>query len=113
MSDTGLDRRVFLGLTLAAASSGPGLASHSDLLISAARIGREVLATGALPADPKALRNRLGGHEASVDALFTEDWHPFIQEDFAAGRTIDTAGWALSRTEAVLCALAALSEGAA
>jgi len=97
------------GLTAGAAQAAAALAAPPVRdLDAAARIGRAALAEGALPADAAALRRELDAGAAPVRALFARDWRPAIRSDFAAGRIVRIAGWQLSRTEAGLCALAAL-----
>lgn len=108
-----IERREFLGYSLAAVSAGTSAsAATADRLSHAVTLGRRVLGEGHLPADPIRIRAELDAGPASVPQLFTRDWSARIAQDFSAQRMIPAAGWSLSRTEACLCALAALELGA-
>ena len=107
-----IERRDFLGYSLAAVSAGaPASAASDGRLDHAVTLGRRVLGEGHLPADPALLRAELDAGQAPVQALFARDWQARIAGDFGAQRMIPANGWSLSRTEAALCALAALEAG--
>lgn len=108
-----IERRAFLGCSLAAMTAGsPAAASAVSPLDHAVTLGRQVLEGGHLPADAALLRVELDAGDIPVDRLFARDWQARIAGDFAAQRVIPAGGWSLSRTEACLCALAALDRGA-
>jgi hypothetical protein len=118
------DRRRFcrtaLGImTLGIAASAPALLPHSrdslhDIAAlfrhpeSARRIGERLLARDAAPLDQAAsLRVKLtaaDGRAARRSALRQQ-----AAQDYARGNVVLVDGWVLSRTEAQLCALVALT----
>ena len=111
-------RREFLSVSalLAASSLGPRPSRASDAAPwsargsdSAAHIGRAYLAKHEDERDVDVLRAHLGDlvSQSGGDGL-AERAGARIREDFATGRTVQVDGWLLSRTEARLCALAAL-----
>lgn len=73
---------------------------------SAARLGRLYLATAPQEADPSRLAALIleGSPSVSPRSLASR-----FSADFAAGRTVRLDGWVMSRSEARLCALAALT----
>ncbi|MGH3092968.1 MAG: hypothetical protein ACRDOG_11685 [Gaiellaceae bacterium] len=93
-----------------------GLIDHE----SARVIGREYLrlVPGEASAATLAARvvERLPGGSRAVDAASDDRLHELLLgvtlEDFEGLRTVELHGWVLARTEARLCALAALREGA-
>jgi hypothetical protein len=130
-----LDRRAFLAGSgaIVAALAAPALASlfgcdrrptlaqalvgfYSDPA-SAARIGRAVLAAVPAEATAEAVVAALAGdRRAELEALAASDpgaLRALLQKqhrsDFEDGRTVSIDGWVLSRTEARLCAVAALA----
>jgi hypothetical protein len=104
----GLGRRGFLALSLATASAGAARSAPGEAVEGPARIGRVLLAQGTIPRDAAVLRAELGAGRRSALDLFRSDWDGRIRQDFATDRVVSAAGWTLSRTEGVLCALAAL-----
>jgi hypothetical protein len=117
------DRRRFcrtaLGIVaLGAVASTPALLRGRDSLHdlatlfrhpeSARRIGEHLLARGAAPLDmaaPLRFDSTAGGdREARRSALRQQ-----AMQDYAAGNVVLVDGWVLSRTEAQLCALVALT----
>jgi hypothetical protein len=79
---------------------------------SAAAVGREYLR--AAPHDRVRARlvaelDTVIGSGSPSDAEIRRRVSARIREDYAAGDTVRVRGWILSRTEARLCALAALS----
>ncbi len=131
-----MNRRSFLGL-LAAALALPfrGYASLLARLLpgadpealfaerllqafsaqaSAAAIGRHYLSENPAEASRTrllaAIREHLPASAVQTDAAaLRHSIREVIRDDFARARTEDVGGWMLSRTEARLCALAALS----
>lgn len=92
-----------------------GVASLFSDPARARAVGMEYLRTVAVESDPPRLRRlimtRLGLAERPLpppERLRAEIARG-IREDFAAGQTVQVAGWILSRTEARVCALVALS----
>lgn len=125
----GMDRRTFvasaamalaaLGLPDGERVPGRGGAADGGLLSAAwsnpggARsIGRDYLAQAPEEADPERL-NALLFEEETSSSLAPDDLRARVQRlrtrDFEAGDTVFVRGWILSRTEARLCALAALA----
>ena len=104
----GCDRRPTLAQALAGFYSDPA---------SAARVGRAVLAAVPAEATAEALVSALAGdRRAELAALAASDpaaLRTLLREqhrrDFEDGRTVAIDGWVLSRTEARLCAVAALA----
>jgi acyl CoA:acetate/3-ketoacid CoA transferase alpha subunit len=82
---------------------------------SAQIVGQRYLAVTAGEADAALLAARIAGTQQYYLRLVSAD-EPTLrallavqqQADFAEGRTVNIDGWILSRTEARLCALAAL-----
>jgi hypothetical protein len=106
-----MDRRSFLAASFVALALGAPLRAGAETahgLRDAAEIGQAVLRAGAVEADERALRRELGFGTAEPLAL-DRSFRDAIRRDFAAGETVHVEGWVLSRTEARLCALAALS----
>jgi hypothetical protein len=119
------DRRVFLARALVLGSAagaalllgrcgGPARMSPAELADLLAgneavkRLGRDYLAAHAQESTEAGLMEALastGGGEslASPEALALQ-----IRKDYEEGRTVSISGWVLSRTEARLCALAAV-----
>jgi hypothetical protein len=87
---------------------------------SAARVGQAVLAAVPSEATAEAVVAALAGdRRAELEALAASDpaaLRALLQEqhrrDFEDGRTVAIDGWVLSRTEARLCAVAALARRA-
>ena len=83
---------------------------------SAARVGAAVLRSQPGELDAEALVQAIAGaRRAQLQALARSDPAGLARllreqhrDDFAAGRVVAVEGWVLSRTEANLCALAAL-----
>ena len=83
---------------------------------SAAELGRAYLATASRERSPALLVDRIAASlPAGYKVLRTADDGQLksllarrLKEDFAAGNTVTVDGWVISRTEARLCALAAL-----
>jgi hypothetical protein len=80
------------------------------------RLGAAYLVVAPEEADRARLALHIAGGAARARALARRDtpdlrrWLRGRQRrDFAAGRTVEVAGWVLSRTEARLCALVALA----
>jgi hypothetical protein len=94
-----------------------GLLGHE----SARAIGREYLRLVPAEASAAALAarvvERLPGGSRTVDAASDDRLRELLLgatlEDFEALRTVELHGWLLARTEARLCALAALRERSA
>lgn len=119
-------RAVVMG-AVAAGTLPPGLGAKSDLArrlapiipdrASARRVGRAWLAANPRTAE----RARLVGQALAALALDRntlaglDDTHLYaraaarIRADFAHGHTIVVDGWMLSRTETLLCAVAAVA----
>lgn len=123
----GMDRRTFVVsaamalavLALPDGRRGPGGAADGGLLSAAwsnpggaQSIGRDYLAQAPEEADPERL-NALLFEEETSSSLAPDDLRARVQRlrtrDFEAGDTVFVRGWLLSRTEARLCALAALA----
>ena len=107
----GCDRRLTLAQALAGFYSDPA---------SAARVGQAVLAAvpaegtaeavvAALAGDRRAELERLAASDPGGLRTLLREQH---RRDFEEGRTVAIAGWVLSRTEARLCAVAALASRA-
>ena len=87
---------------------------------SARVIGREYLRLVPAEASPASLAarvvERLPGGSRAVNAASDDRLHELLLgatlEDFQRLRTVELRGWVLAQTEARLCALAALREGA-
>ena len=102
------ERRPTLAQALAGFYSEPA---------SAARVGQAVLSAVPAEATIEAVVAALAGdRRAELDALAASDpggLRRLLREqhrrDFEDGRTVDIDGWVLSRTEARLCAVAALA----
>jgi hypothetical protein len=79
---------------------------------SAAVVGREYLRSAPRESTRERLRADLDaaiGTDALSDAEIRRRVSARVRQDYAAGDTVRLRGWILSRTEARLCALAALS----
>lgn len=74
---------------------------------SAREIGRVYLAGHPAEADPTLLCHYLESVCVQPERG-RADWSVVIRDDFARGNTVLVGGWVLSRTEARLCALAAM-----
>jgi hypothetical protein len=129
-------RRTFLlgatglGLSLVWRSAGawpflPGSPTRSERLAGVLRheesarvVGREYLRVVPAEASRGVLTSRLArrlpGGFRTVDGASDSRLHDLLLrcslEDFDAERIVELRGWVLSRTEARLCALAALSD---
>lgn len=106
-----MNRRSFLAASFGSVALGAPLragATAPRALCDAAEIGRAALRAGVVETDEWSLRLRLGFDPAEPVAI-DRSWRDAIRRDFAAGETVHVEGWILSRTEARLCALAALS----
>lgn len=76
---------------------------------SARRIGRAYLLRRPAEADVGVLYGRLSAGLPLEQRTEAPDWGRLVRADFAQGNTVFVNGWLLSRTEARLCALTALS----
>lgn len=73
-----------------------------------AEIGGAALSEGVVPADSAALRAELGlGLKDTLSDIIGE-LNERVASDFASGEILYVAGWMLSRTEVIICALVAL-----
>ena len=83
---------------------------------SAAKVGRAYLRVAPLEADETRLLQLIGAAHPAWQAADAARLRRLITrrqvEDFRRGRVVSVQGWTLSSTEARLCALAALREGA-
>lgn len=118
-----LPRRWFVGLATLFALFGRNGTAAAAVLPSpdgaleallprtddAAVVGRAYLAQYATEADAGLLRRRLVSLTAEPRRLRAAIGER-IRRDFAEGDTVRIEGWVLSRTEARLCALCALSK---
>jgi len=86
-------------------------------LRSARAVGACYLEGARTRNDPEALAQRLladdlglpGGIDGVTDTDLREIARNRISADFVSGNTVSVSGWVLSRTEARLCAIVALS----
>lgn len=85
---------------------------------SARLLGERYLLEAPQETDAALIATRIAGSARRARALATMDTSSLRRllaeqqrRDFAAGRTVNVNGWVLSRTEAQLCALAAIERG--
>jgi hypothetical protein len=103
----------FLGATPSRSERLAGFLKHER---GARSVGREYLRAVPAEASPRVLTVRvgerlpggLGAVDAASDGRLRELLLRAAEEDFQDLRTVELHGWVLARTEARLCALAAL-----
>jgi hypothetical protein len=108
----------FLGASPTRSERLAGFLKHEE---SARSVGREYLRAVPAEASPGVLTVRvaerlpggLGAVDTASDGRLRELLLRATAEDFQDLRTVELHGWVLARTEARLCALAALDGGSA
>jgi len=104
-----MNRRALLLSAAIAPWAGLAEAMHETTYDTLAEIGIAALSEGIIPADNAALRAELG--LTLKDALpgIIGELNERVARDFASGEILYVAGWMLSRTEVIICALVALN----
>ena len=82
----------------------------ASLSRDAAIIGNVVLDNNLVERDRHAILRKLGVAGNTFEEIDKRITQTGIRQDFRAGNVVYVSGWALSLTEARLCALAALDE---
>lgn len=102
-----MKRRDVLCSAVLIPAAGLAKAMPASVEGALAEVGRAAIADGVVPADREILQSALGLSSHDVTPLAGQI-NDLVVADFAAGDSVNVAGWVLSRTEARICALVAL-----
>jgi hypothetical protein len=108
----GLSLRSALGRPQSVSTSGFDLLTVLDDRASAAVIGRRYLLNNRQEADSEWLASQLKkklGEGPWSPSSFKEKMAETLKQEFGHGETVRVDGWVISRTEARLCAIAAIA----